>query len=79
MALLEARAWELASSNHNQADNNSLEIRSGHILLVLLSYERYQSVLKTLPEQLQYIDRFTLKDDYERQCLGQYRGEWVKQ
>ncbi|MGO2624401.1 MULTISPECIES: type VI secretion system ATPase TssH [unclassified Psychrobacter] len=73
MALLED-AWELASSNHNQADNNSLEIRSGHILLVLLSYERYQSVLKTLPEQLQYIDRFTLKDDYERQCLGSTEG-----
>ncbi|MDN3453439.1 MULTISPECIES: type VI secretion system ATPase TssH [unclassified Psychrobacter] len=75
MALLED-AWELASSQHNQsADNNSpLEIRSGHILLVLLAYERYQSLLKTLPEQLQYIDRFTLKDDYERQCLGSTEG-----
>ncbi|MGM8938594.1 type VI secretion system ATPase TssH [Psychrobacter glaciei] len=75
MALLED-AWELASSQHGQsADNNSaLEIRSGHILLVLLAYERYQSILKTLPEQLQYIDRFTLKDDYERQCLGSTEG-----
>ena len=75
MALLED-AWELASSQHGQsADNNSaLEIRSGHILLVLLAYERYQSLLKTLPEQLQYIDRFTLKDDYERQCLGSTEG-----
>ncbi|MBH0085460.1 type VI secretion system ATPase TssH [Psychrobacter sp. SCQQ22] len=75
MALLED-AWELASSQHNQsADNNSpLEICSGHILLVLLAYERYQSLLKTLPEQLQYIDRFTLKDDYERQCLGSTEG-----
>ncbi|WP_413190806.1 type VI secretion system ATPase TssH [Psychrobacter sp. AT9] len=75
MALLED-AWELASSQHGQsADNNSsLEIRSGYILLVLLAYERYQSLLKTLPEQLQYIDRFTLKDDYERQCLGSTEG-----
>ncbi|MGP5174497.1 type VI secretion system ATPase TssH [Psychrobacter immobilis] len=75
MALLED-AWELASSQYNQsADNNSpLEIRSGHILLVLLAYERYQALLKTLPEQLQYIDRFTLKDDYERQCLGSTEG-----
>lgn len=75
MALLED-AWELASSQYNQsADNNSpLEIRSGHILLVLLAYERYQSLLKTLPEPLQYIDRFTLKDDYERQCLGSTEG-----
>ena len=75
MALLED-AWELASSQYNQsADKNSpLEIRSGHILLVLLAYERYQSLLKTLPEPLQYIDRFTLKDDYERQCLGSTEG-----
>ncbi|MBH0065071.1 type VI secretion system ATPase TssH [Psychrobacter sp. SZ93C1] len=75
MALLED-AWELASSQHSQSDdnNNPLEIRSGHILLVLLAYERYQSLLKTLPEQLQYIDRFTLKDDYERQCLGSTEG-----
>ncbi|WP_227678124.1 type VI secretion system ATPase TssH [Psychrobacter sp. JCM 18902] len=75
MALLED-AWELASSQYNQsADNNSpLEIRSGHILLVLLAYERYQPLLKTLPEPLQYIDRFTLKDDYERQCLGSTEG-----
>ena len=75
MALLED-AWELASSQHSQdEDNNSpLEIRSGHILLVLLVYERYQPLLKTLPEQLQYIDRFTLKDDYERQCLGSTEG-----
>ncbi|MGE6796815.1 type VI secretion system ATPase TssH [Psychrobacter okhotskensis] len=75
MALLED-AWELASSQHGQSidNNNALEIRSGHILLVLLAYERYQSLLKTLPEQLQYIDRFTLKDDYERQCLGSTEG-----
>ena len=74
MALLED-AWELASSQYNKNDNNnSLEIRSGHILLVLLAYERYQPLLKILPEQLQYIDRFTLKDDYERQCLGSTEG-----
>ncbi|MBE0444806.1 type VI secretion system ATPase TssH [Psychrobacter sp. FME5] len=75
MALLED-AWELASSQHSQdEDNNSpLEIRSGHILLVLLAYQRYQPLLKTLPEQLQYIDRFTLKDDYEHQCLGSTEG-----
>ncbi|WP_201538896.1 type VI secretion system ATPase TssH [Psychrobacter sp. 1044] len=75
MALLED-AWELASSQYNQSDdkNSPLEIRSGHILLVLLAYERYQSLLKTLPESLQYIDRFTLKDDYERQCLGSTEG-----
>ena len=75
MALLED-AWELASSQHSQSNGNNspLEIRSGHILLVLLAYERYQSLLKTLPEQLQYIDRFTLKDDYERQCLGSTEG-----
>ena len=75
MALLED-AWELASSQHSQsADKNSaLEIRSGHIVLVLLAYERYLPLLKTLPEQLQYIDRFTLKDDYERQCLGSTEG-----
>ena len=75
MALLED-TWELASSQYSQSeDNNSpLEIRSGHILLVLLTYERYQSLLQTLPDQLQYIDRFTLKDDYERQCLGSTEG-----
>ncbi|OXL28006.1 type VI secretion system ATPase TssH [Psychrobacter sp. DAB_AL32B] len=75
MALLED-AWELASSQHGQSDhkNSPLEIRSGHILLVLLAYERYQVLLKTLPEQLQYIDRFTLKDDYEHQCLGSTEG-----
>lgn len=75
MALLED-AWELASSQYSQSeDNNSpLEIRSGHILLVLLTHERYQSLLHALPEQLQYIDRFTLKDDYERQCLGSTEG-----
>ena len=75
MALLED-AWELASSQHSQSNGNNspLEIRSGHILLVLLAYERYQPLLKTLPEQLQYIDRFTLKDDYERQCLGSTEG-----
>ncbi|WP_426138410.1 type VI secretion system ATPase TssH [Psychrobacter sp. TWR1-1-1] len=75
MALLED-AWELASSQYNQSDdkNSPLEIRSGHILLVLLAYERYQSLLKTLPESLQYIDRFTLKDDYERQCLDSTEG-----
>ena len=75
MALLED-AWELASSLHGQSENKNspLEIRSGHILLVLLAYERYQSLLKTLPEQLQYIDRFTLKDDYDRQCFGSTEG-----
>ena len=75
MALLDD-AWELASSQHSQSDdkNSPLEIRSGHILLVLLAYERYQSLLNTLPEPLQYIDRFTLKDDYERQCLGSTEG-----
>lgn len=75
MALLDD-AWELASSQHSQSDdkNSPLEIRSGHILLVLLAYERYQSLLKILPEPLQYIDRFTLKDDYERQCLGSTEG-----
>ena len=75
MALLED-AWELASSQYSQSeDNNSpLEIRSGHILLVLLTHERYQSLLHALPEQLQYIDRFTLKDDYERQCIGSTEG-----
>ena len=75
MALLED-AWELASSQYGHSDHNNsaLEIRSGHILLVLLAYERYQSLLKTLPGQLQYIDRFTLKDDYERQCLGSTEG-----
>lgn len=75
MALLED-AWELASSQHGQSENKNspLEIRSGHILLVLLTYERYQSLLKTLPEQLQYIDRFTLKDDYDRQCFGSTEG-----
>lgn len=75
MALLED-AWELASSQHSQDEDSTspLEIRSGHILLVLLAYQRYQPLLKTLPEQLQYIDRFTLKDDYERQCLGSTEG-----
>lgn len=75
MALLED-AWDLASSLHGQSENKNspLEIRSGHILLVLLAYERYQSLLKTLPEQLQYVDRFTLKDDYDRQCLGSTEG-----
>lgn len=75
MALLED-AWELASSQYSQseANNSPLEIRSGHILLVLLTHERYQSLLHALPEQLQYIDRFTLKDDYERQCLGSTEG-----
>ncbi|MGP5121118.1 type VI secretion system ATPase TssH [Psychrobacter alimentarius] len=79
MALLED-AWELASSQYSQysqsENNNSpLEIRSGHILLVLLTHERYQPLLHALPEQLQYIDRFTLKDDYERQCLGSTEGD----
>ena len=71
MALLED-AWELASSQYDQHNHNndSMEIRSGHIVLVLLTYERYQSLLTMLPQSLQYIDRFTLKDDYERQCLG---------
>ncbi|MGP5065658.1 type VI secretion system ATPase TssH [Psychrobacter alimentarius] len=75
MALLED-AWELASSQYSQSENNNspLEIRSGHILLVLLTHERYQPLLHALPEQLQYIDRFTLKDDYERQCLGSTEG-----
>lgn len=71
MALLE-HAWELASSQYDQRNHNndSMEIRSGHIVLVLLTYERYQPLLTALPQSLQYIDRFTLKDDYERQCLG---------
>ncbi|MEN6670388.1 type VI secretion system ATPase TssH [Psychrobacter sp. B38] len=75
MALLED-AWELASSQYGQsADKNiPLEIRSGHILLVLLTHERYRPLLEAFPEQLQYIDRFTLKDDYERQCLGSTEG-----
>ncbi|SLJ84295.1 type VI secretion system ATPase TssH [Psychrobacter sp. DAB_AL43B] len=73
MALLED-AWELASSQHSEHNHSPLEIRSGHILLVLLAYERYQPLLKALPEQLQYIDRFTLKDDYEHQCLGSTEG-----
>lgn len=75
MALLED-AWELASSQYQLEDhkNTTLEIRSGHILLVLLTHERYQSLLNTLPEPLQYIDRFTLKDDYERQCQGSTEG-----
>ncbi|WP_201595104.1 type VI secretion system ATPase TssH [Psychrobacter vallis] len=75
MALLED-AWELASSQYGQSDdkNVSLEIRSGYILLVLLTYERYQPLLNALPEQLQYIDRFTLKDDYQRQCHGSTEG-----
>ncbi len=72
MALLED-AWELASSQYN-ATEGQLEIRSGHILLVLLTHERYKALLKTLPESLQYIDRFTLKDDYARQCKGSTEG-----
>ena len=75
MALLED-AWELASSQYGRNDdkNVSLEIRSGYILLVLLTYERYQPLLNALPQQLQYIDRFTLKDDYQRQCRGSTEG-----
>lgn len=75
MALLED-AWELASSQYGGRDHNndSMEIRSGHIVLVLLTHERYQPLLTTLPQSLQYIDRFTLKDDYERQCLGSTEG-----
>lgn len=71
MALLED-AWELTSSQYGQGANKNvaLEIRSGQVLLVLLTHERHRPLLKALPEQLQYIDRFTLKDDYERQCLG---------
>ncbi len=72
MALLED-SWELASSQHD-AIEGQLEIRSGHILLVLLTYSGYQALLKTLPEPLQYIDRFTLKDDYARQCQGSTEG-----
>ena len=72
MALLED-AWELASSQYNAAEGQ-LEIRSGHILLVLLTHERYKALLKTLPESLQYIDKFTLKDDYARQCKGSTEG-----
>lgn len=68
MALLED-AWELASSQH-AANQGQLEIRSGQILLVLLTHKRYKDLLNTLPEPLQYIDRFTLKDDYARQCQG---------
>ncbi|ERL54920.1 type VI secretion system ATPase TssH [Psychrobacter aquaticus] len=75
MALLED-AWELASSQYGQNayKNQPLEIRSGHIVLVLLTHERYQSLLNILPEPLQYIDLFTLKDDYQRQCRGSTEG-----
>ncbi|WP_367103345.1 type VI secretion system ATPase TssH [uncultured Psychrobacter sp.] len=81
IALLED-SWELASSQYSSqhsgtqsgTHSSGLEIRSGHILLTLLTHERYQSLLKTLPEQLQYIDRFTLKDDYELQCAGSTEG-----
>lgn len=68
IALLED-SWELASSEY-QEGSKPLEIRSGHILLVLLTHQRYQDVLKRLPESLQYVDRFTLKDDYDSQCQG---------
>ncbi len=71
IALLED-SWELASSQYDS--DGALEVRSGHILLVLLSYDSYQSLLQSLPEPLQYIDRFTLKDDYERQCAGSTEG-----
>lgn len=73
MALLDD-AWELASSQHSGDDSHTLEIRSGHILLVLLTYDAYQPLLKTLPQELQYIDRFTLKDDYAHQCAGSTEG-----
>jgi type VI secretion system protein VasG len=72
IALLED-AWELVSSQYNDK-KGALEIRSGHILLILLSHDSYQPVLQNLPEPLQYIDRFTLKDDYARQCRGSTEG-----
>lgn len=68
MALLED-AWQLSSSLDRHGRSH-LEIHSGHILLVLLTYERYQSLLQSLPQSFQYIDRFHLKDDYDRQCQG---------
>ncbi|WP_435950808.1 type VI secretion system ATPase TssH [Psychrobacter sp. DM8] len=73
MALLED-SWELASSQPSR-DGAPLAIRSGHILLVLLTHDSYRRLLNTLPEPLQYIDRFTLKDDYERQCQGSTEGQ----
>lgn len=68
IALLED-AWQVASSQQ-LSKGAQIEIRSGHILLVLLTYERYRSLLAKLPDELQYIDRMALKDDYERQCQG---------
>jgi type VI secretion system protein VasG len=68
IALLED-AWQVASSQQG-CKGGQVEIRSGHILLVLLTYERYQVRLAELPDELQYIDRMALKDDYERQCKG---------
>lgn len=68
IALLED-AWQVASSQQ-ESKGSQIEIRSGHILLVLLTYERYQTGLTELPIELQHIDRVALKEDYERQCQG---------
>lgn len=61
-------AWEVASIQSDP--NRAAEIRSGHILLVLLAHKNYRDILNKLPQSLSYIDRFTLKDDYDSQCRG---------
>lgn len=62
-------AWQIAASQPD-IDNNHLQVRSGHVLLALLSFDQYSALLKMLPDEFRYIDRFTLKDDYERLCQG---------
>ena len=66
-------AWMLASSQYTDKHEHTkpqIEIRSGHILLVLLGYDSYQALLHALPDSLCLIDRHALKNDYEKQCAG---------
>ena len=60
-------AWQVAASQP-EVDASHVQVRSGHVLLVLLTFDAYDALLKILPNELAYIDRFTLKDDYERLC-----------
>ncbi|GAA0317341.1 type VI secretion system ATPase TssH [Psychrobacter aestuarii] len=66
MALLQD-AWQVASTQTNHSAQEA-QVKSGHILLVILNFDDYQPLLAGLPEALRYIDAVMLKNDYDKIC-----------
>ncbi|MEC7119165.1 MAG: type VI secretion system ATPase TssH [Pseudomonadota bacterium] len=76
MALLE-QAWAIASSI--STSDTALSIRTGHIVLALLTDEQHHALLKAMSELLPLIDFYRLKSDYDKVCARSSEQPQVRQ